>query len=66
MWYHATINAYDCLGQVVVSATIREAPESASDVPRALLSWVVAIEGVGEPDPQQWLRDALVGLLERV
>lgn len=66
MWYSATINAYDCLGQVVITATVRLDPDVPESAPRVVMTWVTQIEGVGEQDPRRWLGDALVGLLERV
>lgn len=66
MWYVATINAYDALDRVVVAAVVRASAGGTGDPITDVLQHVSAIEGVGEDDPREWLRDALVGLLESI
>ncbi len=64
MYYLATINAYDALDRVVVAAVVRATAGAVGDPISDVAQCVVTIPGVGEDDPAQWLRDALVGLLE--
>lgn len=64
MWYIATVNAYDALDRVVVAAVLRATAGGTGDPVEDVLQCVTTIPGVGEDDPREWLRDALVGLLE--
>lgn len=64
MWYVTTINAYDALDRVVVAAVVRATAGGTGDPIVDVLQHVATIDGVGEDDPREWLRDALVGLLE--
>lgn len=64
MWYVATINAYDALDRVVVAAVVRATAGGVGDPIEDVVQCVATIDGVGEDDPREWLRDALVGLLE--
>jgi len=64
MWYVATINAYDALDRVVVAAVVRATAGAVGDPVVDVLHHVCTINGVGEDDEREWLRDALVGLLE--
>lgn len=64
MWYVATVNAYDALDKVVVAAVLRQTTGEVGDTMHDVVQCVTTIDGVGEDDPRQWLRDALVGLLE--
>lgn len=64
MYYLASMHAYDAMGYVVVSATVKESTGAPGSALQAILSVSVRIDGVGEDDPARWLRDALVGLAE--
>lgn len=64
MWFVATINAYDALDRVVIAAVLRQTAGGIGDPIHDVLQHVATVEGVGEDDPREWLRDALVGLLE--
>jgi hypothetical protein len=64
MWYAATLNAFDCLERVHVSVVIRAHPDGGADVTAVVWQGSVTVEGVGEADPQRWLADALVALVE--
>lgn len=66
MWYAATMNAYDVMGTVHVHVTVRRAGESAEDGFTPEFSTGTDVPGVGESDAREWLRDALVALLEVV
>lgn len=65
MFTQASVHAFDMLGHVHVSAIIRqtELQDEASNVVLELRS---TFGGCGETDPREWLRDALVALLEEV
>lgn len=64
MYYMATINAYDALDRVVLAAVVRATGDGTGDPVCTLLEHVHSVPGVGEDDPTEWLRDALIGLLE--
>ena len=64
MWYIATFNAYDALDRVVLAGTVRATAGGTGDPIEPVLQLVTTIPGVGEDDPREWLRDALIGLLE--
>ena len=66
MWYVATINAYDAMDRVVVAAVVRATAGGVGDPIEDVLQHVATVQGVGEDDPREWLRDALVGLLEEI
>lgn len=64
MRYEARITAYDMLDQVCVAAVLLSADDDPSREPEVALRTVVIARGTGEPEPQRWLRDALVQLAE--
>lgn len=64
MWYSATINAYDVLGDVWITVVVREAVPGPTTEQVALFQRHVQFQGTGESDPAQWLQDALVALAE--
>jgi len=66
MWYAATVHAYDALDKVCVSGTVRMTRGELGDPIAEVYSVVTTVPGVGEDDPNQWLRDALVALLEAI
>ena len=66
MWYVTTINAYDALDRVVVAAVVRATAGGVGDPIVECFQHVTTVEGVGEDDPREWLRDALVALLEDI
>lgn len=64
MRYVAQVHAYDVMDQVWVAATIRDHSTALGESAVEVLALSDTFAGVGEPDPREWLRDALVGLLE--
>lgn len=64
MWYMATVNAFDALDRVHVSAVVRATNGALGDPIAEVYSDVAVIPGVGEDNPQEWLKDALIALLE--
>lgn len=64
MWYMTTINAYDALDRVHVTATVRATAGSLGDPIAEVYSTATTVPGVGEDDPVAWLRDACIALLE--
>lgn len=64
MWYSATINAYDVMGQIHITASVRVAPSAGEQLERLELLASTTVSGTGETNPSRWLEDALVGLLE--
>lgn len=64
MRYETRITAYDMLDMICISC---EMWESRSDSPGRSVAFSTIglhLQGEGTSDPQQWLRDVLVGLLE--
>jgi hypothetical protein len=61
---YATITIFDCLDQVMISVSVRRIP----DPPMTAEPWkeaaVLTIPGSGATDVHEWLRDALVAVLE--
>jgi hypothetical protein len=64
MWYAATVNAFDLIDQVHVSAVVRCHAASGEETTVTVWQGSATVAGVGEGDPLQWLSDALVALLE--
>lgn len=66
MYYMTTINAYDALASVVVVANVRATAGGLGDPVGTVFEVSTTVPGVGEDDPKEWLKDALVALLERL
>lgn len=64
MWTRATIDAYDVMGRVFVTALVRTAPGEEERGSTVELHASTTLDGVGETNPRDWLVDALTGLLE--
>ena len=62
MQYFATVSAFTMLGVVHLAATVRsDTPEGATE---PVLALATVVPDDGETDPQLFLHDALVALLE--
>lgn len=59
------VQAYDLLDHVVVTATLRDW-DSTTVPPQSYVEFSTAatVPGTGEDDPQEWVKDALVALIE--
>lgn len=66
MWYAATVNAFDVLGDVHVSASVRARGDEAGDPVLTISTYVTTVPGTGETHPGLWLRDALLALAETI
>ena len=64
MWYSATINAYDVLGDVWITVVVREAVPGPTQEQTTLFQRHVQFQGTGVDEPALWLQDALVALAE--
>jgi hypothetical protein len=65
MFTQASVHSFDMLGHVHVSAEVRQ--QEGGDEPSSVVLHVnTTVEGTGETDPTEWLRDALVALLESI
>lgn len=60
------MHAYDCLDQVVFSAVIREYKDYDEGPSEEVVKIVGQVAGQGISDPREWLRDALVAMLELI
>jgi hypothetical protein len=59
-----TVHAYDVMDRVQVGATVRAYDEETREPSDIVFSCTTGFPGTGETDPTEWLRDALIGLLE--
>jgi len=66
MWTSATVNAYDVMGKVFITAVVRTQPGEAERGQCLELHATATLDGVGETTPRDWLVDALLGLLEEL
>lgn len=63
MFTQASVHSFDMMGLVHVSAEVRQ-QEHVEEPSRVVLHLNSTTQGTGECDPREWLRDALVSLLE--
>lgn len=67
MKYLLNIHAYDLLDRIAYAAHIENYHDREDEtLHETVLSFVGVQPGTGEPDPREWLRDVLVGMLERL
>lgn len=66
MRYEARVTAYDMLDQVTVSARVWDFHESQVGDERDYHWFTTTVEGEGEEDPREWLKAALIALLEEM
>lgn len=64
MKFIASIHAYDCLDRVEATCTVREYQDYEQGPLDPPFRFHVSLMSEGIDNPQEWLRDALVGLLE--
>ena len=64
--YVLQVNAWDVMDRVFVTAFLREYGDISTDRADVVLDRTTTVEGTGESDPEQWVRDALVALLEAI
>lgn len=64
MYRVATVAAFDVMETVQVTATVRLWDGLRTDGSDAEFSCTATVQGVGSGDGRDWLRDALVGLIE--
>ena len=64
MRYEARMSAYDVMGEVHCSAFVVRSGPIEQGPPETVLRATTTIQGVGETDPTEWLRDSLLALLE--
>lgn len=63
MYRNARFTAADMLDQIVVQATVYTA-DWRSDQPAQVEAFATQVDSTGEQDSKEWLRDALIALLE--
>lgn len=63
MHFTSTIRAYDALDRVVISALVRD-EDAQGDPAKEYFSCATTVSGTGEGDHREWLRDALIALIE--
>lgn len=62
----ATVNVWDMLDKVNITARVTTYGDTSESAPMTTYTNAVLIQGEGEDDDKEWLRDALVALLEVV
>lgn len=60
----ASIYAYDYMDKVGVTVAVHTMPNRRGARPERVYHDVVTVQGVGADDPLDWLKDALIALLE--
>lgn len=58
------MSAYDVMDYVHVALTLFSQQDVAEGIGSALVHVTTTVEGTGESDPHEWIRDALVAALE--
>lgn len=67
MRYYCTVSGYDMFDEVTVSAVVKcDRRDVGEQEPVELLRASTTVQGVGESDPREWLKDALIALLEEL
>jgi len=66
MRYNAEIRAFDMLDQVHLSVRVFATDGVNTTVHQLVVEETQTCPGVGEPDPLEWLKDALIYLLEEL
>lgn len=63
MYSTATLSAYDVMDRIHVAATLRQY-DGATLGQSVEFRWETTVPGEGECEPGQWLREALLALIE--
>lgn len=66
MYRTATINVYDCMADVVVSARVRTQGDAGWEPETDEGHWYSTFPGVGEEDERRWLLDALQAFIKQL
>lgn len=64
MRYEVRLSAYDVMDQVWVTVTLHSQQEVAEGIGEPVMQLSTTLDGTGESDPFDWVRDVLVGALE--
>lgn len=64
MYRTANAAAYDVMDQVFISVTVQTYEPNGEIFERSESTWATTVPGTGEESESEWLRDALVALLE--
>jgi hypothetical protein len=64
MWYSASVYAYDVMDQVCITLVLRSAGGLGAVEEPVELRATTTVSGVGETSPQEWVKDALIALIE--
>lgn len=64
MRYEARLTAYDVMDKVCVALLVLEAGDYPQASTTVVLRTVTTVPGIGESEPSEWARDALVAALE--
>lgn len=64
MRYRLHLSAWDIMGNVHVAASLFDDQLEVKEHREPVWEATVEVRGVGESEPHEWIRDALVALLE--
>lgn len=64
MRYEVKIHAYDLMDTVCVTTRMWESCQTDTVSAEVILATVGIVVGVGESNPEEWLKDVLVAILE--
>lgn len=64
MYRTATAAAYDVMDSVFVTVKVQTYEPDGEGYEKTESAWVTTVPSTGEDDDREWLRDALVALLE--
>ena len=64
MYRTATVAAYDVMGDVFVTASVRTYEANGTNFDSSEFHCATTVPSTGEDDTEDWLRDALVALAE--
>lgn len=64
MYRTATMAAYDVMGNVFVTASVRTYEPNGQDFDSSEFTCAATVPSVGEDETADWLRDALIALAE--
>lgn len=67
MRYYCYVSGFDMLDEITLQAVVKcDRRDIGEGEPLEVLRCSTTFKGVGEPDPREWLKDALIGLLEEL
>jgi hypothetical protein len=66
MRFVTTLHAYDLMDTVHATVVVRRYEETEREASSIVFECTTTVPGIGENDPNEWLRDVLVAVLEDI